>query len=298
MTKRFLTVLSALATSLVLAACGGGGGDTDARTSEAASDPSAAATTAEGGAAFGDDGVLQVGTDATIGLPWTSLAEGQSEIEGLDPDIATAVAEELGMEVEFVNVGFDTLIPGLESQRIDMIASAMLDTEVRREQVDFVDYLVTGSGMLVRAEGAPDVNVLADLCGLQVAVLRGSAEEAAAQETNEGDCNDDPIDVQVFPSFSNATTALQSGRVEVALGDPAQWAYLANAQPDVFKAVGEVFNAGKVGLGVRKDSGAAQSVRDALQAVIDSGRYEEILSEYGLNDNAVEEATINDGTSG
>lgn len=293
MTK-FLTALTALMASLALVACGGGNGSV-----EDGSSPAAAAATdqAQTGAAFPGGGVLRVGTDATIGLPWTSLAEGQTEIEGLDPDIARAVAEELGVEVEFVNVGFDTLIPGLDSERIDMIASAMLDTEVRREQIDFVDYLVTGSGMLVRAQGAPDVNVLADLCGLPVAVLRGSAEEAAAQETNENDCSDDPIDVQVFPSFSNATTALQSGRVEVALGDPAQWAYLANAQPDVFKAVGEVFNAGNVGLGVRKDTGAAQTVRDALQAVIDSGRYEEILSKYGLNDNAVEEATINDGTT-
>lgn len=244
-----------------------------------------------------ESGVLRIGSDATIGLPWVSLGPGQEEVVGLDPDLARAIADKLGVEAEVTNLGFDTLLTSLQADRVDMTISTMLDTEARRESVDFIDYYLTGSGMMVAADHADPPITLGDLCGQSVGTLRGSAEQLSAEAQSQlcEEAGEDPLDVQVFPSFRDESTALDSGRIEVALGEPAQWQYLAAQQPDKFTTTGEIFNAGLVGIAVPKGDPLADVIRDALQDVIDDGTYAEILDEYGVGDGAVEEATINAG---
>lgn len=290
---KLVKVSAVLVASAVLAtACGG---NSDSGTAAGGGSESTAEGLPE---RVAESGVLRVGSDATIGLPWVSLSEDQQEIVGLDADIARAIAEELGVEAEVTNIGFDSLIASLQADRVEMTISTMLDTEARRESVDFIDYYLTGSGMMVRPDEPSPPETLADLCGERVGALRGSAEALSAEAQSQ-DCEqagEPPLDIQVFPSFRDESTALDSERIDVALGEPAQWQYLEAQQPDKFMSTGEVFNAGLVGIAVPKGDPFAEVVREALQEIIDNGTYAEILEEYGVGDGAVEEATINAGT--
>lgn len=243
-----------------------------------------------------ESGVLKVGTEPLVGMPWTALDENTNENIGIDPDIARALGEELGLEVEFVNLSFDSLIPSLEAGRIDIIMSDMLDTEERQGAVDFVDYVLGGDGLMVSADSKLDPASNDELCGTTVGVLRGAAAHITLEEVN---CDgEEPIDLQVFPDVNALVTALDSARIEVASGDPSTWGYMALQEPDKYRVVGEVFNSGPLGIGVTKDSPLSSVISDALNRLIESGKYEEILASYGLGESAfMTEAAVNMGQS-
>ena len=124
MPRFFRTVLTlcvvALAAVFVFAACNddddggdGNGGDTS-------------------GVPELEDGVLNVGSDIAY-APFEFFEEGTETPDGLDIDLAEAIAAELGVEVEFLNTGFDGIIPSLEVEDFDVLISAMTITDERSE---------------------------------------------------------------------------------------------------------------------------------------------------------------------
>ncbi len=241
-----------------------------------------------------DSGVLRVGTEPLVGMPWTALEDSTNENMGIDPDLARAIGEELGLEVEFVNLSFDSLIPSLEADRIDVIMSDMLDTKERQGAIDFVDYVLGGDGLMVLADSKANPSSPDDLCGYTVGVLRGAAAHITIEEvTCDGG---DAIEVQVFPDVNALVTALDSGRIEVASGDPSTWGYMTLQHPDQYRAVGEAFNTGPLGIGVPKGSPLADVLVETLNALIENGTYAEILDGYGMLESThLNEATINKG---
>lgn len=273
------------AAALTLSACAAGPSATTGAEGEAALPESIA-----------ESGVLKVGTEPLVGMPWTALEDSTNENIGIDPDIARALGEELGLEVEFVNLSFDSLIPSLEAGRIDIIMSDMLDTEERQGAIDFVDYVLGGDGLMVSASSKLNPSTTDDLCGNTVGVLRGAAAHITIEEVK---CDgQEPIDLQVFPDVNALVTALDSGRIEVASGDPSTWGYMALQEPDKYRAVGEVFNSGPLGIGVAKDSPLSGMIGDALNGLIESGKYQEILSSYGMTESVfMTEAAVNMGQS-
>lgn len=243
-----------------------------------------------------DSGVLKVGTEPLVGMPWTALEDNTNENIGIDPDIARALGEELGLKVEFVNLSFDSLIPSLEAGRIDIIMSDMLDTEERQGAIDFVDYVIGGDGLMVSANSKLNPASTDELCGTTVGVLRGAAAHITIEEVK---CDSSaPIDLQVFPDVNALVTALDSARIEVASGDPSTWGYMALQEPEKYRAVGKVFNSGPLGIGVAKDSPMAAVISEALNALIENGKYQEILTSYGMGESTfMTEAAVNMGQS-
>ena len=275
-------VIAFAATAALLAGCAASGGDA---TTSGDSDIAIPAALAE-------KGVLTIGTSPIIGLPWTALDESTSANIGIDPEMGALIAEQLGLKVEFVDLGFDSLIPSLEAGRIDVIMSDMLDTPARQEVIDFVDYINGGDGMLVNASRDLNPATVDELCGLTVGALRG----AAAHETLMGvECAaGNEIDIQLFPDTGAELIALTANRLDVAMGDPSTWGYLAAQQPEDYRSVGEIFNVGPLGIGVVKDSALVAAVKEALTRIIADGSYGKVLDGYGMPSDAhLAKATVN-----
>ncbi|MDH5670511.1 MAG: transporter substrate-binding domain-containing protein [Myxococcales bacterium] len=126
------------------------------------------------------DGKLQVG----IELDFAPM-EFQDELHkpaGADVELATALAKALEVEVEFVNVKFDTLLDQLTTDKVDVVISAMTITPERSAEVDFIPYLEMGSGILV-AKGNPHaIKTPQDLCGRTVALQEGTSQIAVLKK--------------------------------------------------------------------------------------------------------------------
>ena len=116
-----------------------------------------------------EDGVLNVGSDIAY-APFEFYQEGTEIADGLDIDMAAAIAEELGVDAEFLNTGWDGIIPALQTEDFDVIMSAMTITDERSEEIDFVAYITVGTGIVVPTGNPDGITGLADLCGKTVAV--------------------------------------------------------------------------------------------------------------------------------
>jgi len=85
--------------------------------------------------AIASKGKLLVATDATY-PPSEFIAEDGTTIIGFDVDLMVALGQALGLDVEFQNASFDTIIPGLDSGQFDVGASSFTDTKEREQTVD------------------------------------------------------------------------------------------------------------------------------------------------------------------
>ncbi|MGM0502854.1 MAG: transporter substrate-binding domain-containing protein, partial [Bacillota bacterium] len=115
-----------------------------------------------------EEGKLTIGMSADY-KPF-EYTDDDGEIVGFDVDIAKAIGDQLGIEVEFVDTAFDGLIPGLKSEKYDLIMSAMTITEERAKAVDFTDqYFNAGQVVAVMADNN-DIKGPEDLEGKKVGV--------------------------------------------------------------------------------------------------------------------------------
>ncbi|GLF99887.1 ABC transporter substrate-binding protein [Streptomyces yaizuensis] len=237
-------------------------------------------------------GVLRVAT--AVGYPPMEMYKpGTTELTGVDPDLAQAVADRLGLRLSLTNAAFDGLIPGLTSGRFDLVMSSMTDSPERRRAVDFVDYFRTG-GVIMTKKGNPEgIKTLADLCGKAVVLAKGSSNLAIGQKQN-AECGDR---MRISQSEDAPTGLLQidSGRAVATIVDYPVAAMFVK-EKGTYEVLPDQYGTAPWGIAVAKDrSGVRDAVRQALQELIDDGGYRKILDSYGVGGSAVSEATVNDG---
>src|SRR4051795_9737650 len=140
-----------LGLTLALAACGGGSGE------GGGADGAAGGELTELGkqlpAAIQQSREIKVGSD--IAYAPVEFYENGNEVRGIDPDLAAAIGEKLGVKLTFTNTTFDGIIPALLSKRFDVIMSAMSVTKEREKEISFVAYFNAGTSILVR-KGNPE----------------------------------------------------------------------------------------------------------------------------------------------
>ena len=275
--RTFLTLcLVALTAALVFAACGddddddggNGGGDIDIS-----------------GVPELDDGVLNVGSDIAY-APFEFFEEGTTTPDGLDIDLAEALAAELGVGIEFLNTGFDGIIPALDVDDFDVIISAMTITDERSEVIDFVPYITVGTGIVVPAGNPDGIAGLDDLCGKTVAVQVGTIQVDMLEAQNDS-CDDD-ISIVVFDTNPLAVEDLRTGGSDANFSDYPVAAEDAAISGGDLEVVDPQIAPEPYGLGVRKTSTELNAVLgEALQAIIDDGTYAQILDDWDLPDIAL-----------
>lgn len=232
--------------------------------------------------------------------PFEYYDTDNTTIIGLDKDLADALGAKLGVKLEFNNMSFDAIIPALAAKRFDMAMSAMTDNEERRKQVDFVDYFVSGGGFLVKSGNPKNVNALSDLCGLAVAIDKGTTEVEDADKATK-DCvaaGKAPVKADIYPGTSKIVLALQNGRADVALIDTSAAAYISKQNEGQFEVPGESYAPRPYGIVFPKESTELQqAVKAGLEALIADGTYQKILAKWGQEVGAVKSVTINDGAT-
>ena len=227
--------------------------------------------------------------------PFEAYDTDNTTVIGIDRDLADAIQKELGVPITFENVPFDSIIPGLAAKRYDLAMSAMSDTVVRQEQVDFVDYFNAGGAIMLPPNSTKNIMTLDDLCGLKVAVDKGTTEvdDAAAQDKKCTDAGKPVLETAVYPGQNETILALQSGRADAALVDYSTGSYVAKTTgsgitmlpPYQKLAFGIVFPKG--------DTALAEVFQKALEKIKADGTYLTILKKYGEELGAVDSFTIN-----
>lgn len=241
---------------------------------------------------------------AAAGIPYPPfiLLEGQKQV-GLDPDLAQALGEKLGVDIKISHQAFETVIPSLQAKKFDIIMSGMNDTIEREQTLNFVEELYAGFAIVVKHGNPEGIKTLTDLCGKSVAVQKASAQLGLLEKL-EKECessNAGKLDIQQLPTAQDPQTALKAGRVVAYPVDAPVAAYTVATSGDGkdFEIVSDPehpagFNPVYTGIGLLKENTElTEALRLALQSLIDDGVYQEILAKHNLDAYATESAIVN-----
>ena len=248
-------------------------------------------------AAIKSKGTLVVASDASY-APNEFVGPDGHTVIGMDPDLVTALGAVMGLKVKVINVSFDSIIPGMAAGKYDLGASSFTDTKERQKTVDFVTYLSVGEAFLTNASGGPSPKTLADLCGLKVAVEKGTTEQDDATKQN-AKCKSGgkpAISLLVFPDQNGANLALKSNRAQVDFADSPIIAYQVRKLGVDVKS-SPTFGTAPYGLALPKNNGMAKPVLAALNVLMKNGTYAAILKKWQLQSAAIKKPAINGATS-
>ena len=284
---------------LAIGACGdddsGSGSATQAQSGTGAASGALAELQAKLPAAIKSKGTLIVAADATY-PPNEFIGKDGKTVEGMDADLAKALAGIVGLKANVENATFDSIIPGLAAHKYDLGMSSFTDTKEREKTVDFVTYFTAGTSFYVRGQGGPTVNTLADLCGKTVAVEKGTTQQTDA-EAQSKKCAGAAVKVLTFPDQNGANLALSSGRAQVGMADSPVADYQVKQSNGQFKLVGRPYGTAPYGIAIPKDTGMAPVVQAGMNELIKNGTYMSILERWGVQSGAVKSAEINAAVS-
>jgi len=225
-------------------------------------------------AAQDDDTKIVVGTNAEY--PPFETVDDNDEIVGFDIDLLTALAEDAGFEVEFVNTKWDGIFVALSEGEFDAVISAATITEEREEIIDFTEpYFNAGQTIAVTADLAETVETVEDLVGLRVGVQLGTTGDQLSSEL-EG------VETVRFDEITLAFQALGAGEIDAIINDGPVSADIIANNPDLDAVlVGEPLSDEFYGIAVNPErSDVLDALNLSLENVIASGEYAEIYEEW------------------
>lgn len=213
-----------------------------------------------------------VATDATF-KPFEYVDDNQ-QIVGFDIDLMNKIAEKAGLQIEWVNVPFDSVLAGLSECQYDIGAAAISITEEREQSMLFSDpYLDAGQIVVVKKD---NTTILSkdDLKNKKVAAQLGTTGEIEAQKI-EG------VEYKPYDTYDLAFLDLMNGQVDAVIADnPVAMGFIA-ANPDKIKSTGPVFNSEVYGLALcKKDTDLQAKINKALKELIDSGYVSELAQKH------------------
>lgn len=244
-------------------------------------------------------GTIQVATNASY-PPDEFIASNNTTIVGWDPDLGHAVAKLLGLNFHFVNTQFDEIIPGLAANRYDLGMSSAGVEPYREKIIDFVTDFQAGLAFMVPAGSSVHPSGLASLCGVTLAVEKGSVEAVAAQQQATACAKTGKkLNIQVYPDQNAVNLALSSNRVQVAFADSPVVSYEVKLSQGKFAQAGSVIQAGPEGIEISKSNGGMnKALQAAMNKLISSGAYQKILSNWGVASGAISQSQLEPQGSG
>ena len=268
MKKLSIAMLSmVLAGSMLLTACGGG--NTQA-TEDTGSDTQQSET-----AENTEGGVLRMATNATF--PPYEYYEGD-EVVGIDPEIAAAIAEKLGMTLEINDMDFDPAIAAAQTGQADIVMEGLTVTDDRKEKINFTDSYATGVQVVTVPEDS-DIQSVEDLEGKLIGVQQGTTGDLYCSDTPEnGGFGEE--NVQKFTSGPVAVEALKNGQIDCVVIDnePAK-SYVA--QNEGLKILDTEYVTEEYAIGISKDNPELlEQINAALQELKDDGTIQSIIDKY------------------
>ena len=216
---------------------GGGGGET------AAEEPTRTFPEGSTMARLQEAGSIKIGVKFDV-PPFGFKNPQNDEVEGFDIDLGRRIAEELGVEPEFIEAVSDNRIPFLKDGTADLILSTMTITGERDQEIEFSEpYYVARGRILVKQDS--DIKGLEDLAGNRVCTALGSTyEDTLKREAPEAD-------LRLVDSYSECLELLQNGAVDAVSTDDVILTGMI-IQDDSLKLVGDELTTEPYGAGIKE----------------------------------------------
>lgn len=300
--KKIASLLAAvMLLTATLAGCGNSGsGSSTTDTSSASSTASQSSTAEDSSAAEGEtsseasateagdygefttieEGKLIMATNAQF-PPYELVSDGEgfngTGFEGIDVEIASAIADKLGLELQIDDMDFDSALVAVQNDAADVVLAGLSYSEERDEVLDFTDSYATGVQVVIVKEGS-DVT-MDNLGEKMIGTQRGTTGYIYASDTPEnGGYGEDHV--LAYDNGATAVQALMNGQIDAVIIDeaPAKEFVAANEGLTILPGnwVEEKYCAA-----VNEGNTALQNaINTALNELMDDGTVQEILDKY------------------
>ncbi len=241
-----------------------------------------------------DRGRLVIGVNVPYAPMEFKNADGQ--LVGFDVELMNAVTEVLGLVPDYRDTSFDMILPSVLEGTTDVGMSSVTDTKAREASVDFVTYFQAGTQWAKRSGTAPNPN---SPCGVRVGVAQGTLQETEELPRKSDQCvaaGQAPVEIVVSFSQDEVTNALIAGEVDAMSADSPVTGFAIKLSRGDLVPAGDVFDSAPYGWPVKKGSELAESLRLALEHLMESGDYRAIATMWGVERGMIDTPVINGAT--
>ena len=281
--KKLTALLLGAAMALSLAACGSTAAveetaseetSSSEAVSEAASEEAASTEETAGEAAAVTtvtEGVLTMSTNAAF--PPYEMTADDGSFEGIDIEVAGAIAEKLGLELQVDDMDFDAALLAAQTGKSDMVMAGVTVTEDRQTVMDFSNTYANGIQVVIVPEDSA-IATIDDLQGKMIGVQRGT--------TGDSYCSDDFGDENVtkYDNGLTAVQALMNGQVDAVVIDNAPAQEFVEANPGL-KILDTEYANEEYAIGVAKgNTQLLDAINGALAELTEDGTIQAIVDKY------------------
>ncbi|WP_333834379.1 ABC transporter substrate-binding protein [Rubrimonas sp.] len=222
---------------------------------------------------------------ATLDNPPRAFFDDQVRPTGFEVELGEAIAERMGLRVEWTQLRFVGLIPALQAGQCDALMQELFIREERLEIIDMIPFSNTGQRLVSRTDNDASPEDLDALSGVKVGVPNGTtihnlAEEANMRLRGRGQAE---IDLVVLPTTTDTFRLLSTGQLDLVGTTMTAAAYYVGLQPDQFRFAGEPFGLIGTGIGIDKGQDAlTAAMTAAFEAVVADGTYAALIEKYSM----------------
>lgn len=218
---------------------------------------------------------IVVGVDDQIAP--MAFRDEDGNITGFDIDFLTAVAEEMGCEIEFQAIDWSSKFMELDGGKIDIIASGFTIDDERKEQCTITNPYLANSQVIVVAAGS-EIAAKADLTGKVVGV---QTDSTAINALNKDEISASIAQQVEYPDNVSILNDVKVGRLDAAVLDVIVANYYATIEPDTFTILEESLAPEEYGFGVKKDNTEfAAKLQAGIDAINANGKAAEVSTKW------------------
>lgn len=200
--------------------------------------------------------------------------DGKDTIVGFDIEIAKAIAEDLGVELEIKDMKFDGLLAALVADKIDFIVAGMVPTEERAESVDFTkQYYQAEQSILIKAEDVDKFKTKEDFKGALVGAQKSTIQEKIAN-------NIDGAEVKLLSKITDLVLELSNDKIDaIVLVNPVASAYAKSNTKLLVPDISFGTEEGVAGAVNKGNEELLEAINQTLDKLISEGKIEQFVSE-------------------
>jgi polar amino acid transport system substrate-binding protein len=223
------------------------------------------------------DGILTAGTNDMY-LP-LEYRDENNELVGFDIDLGQAIADELGVEIEWVPTAWDGIFNGLNANQYDMVLSGTSITPKRIKGYSMSTPYISNGIIIVSNKGDIPAVTPQDLAGKTVGVQIETTADYAAEALKTQDGVD--YTVSKFDGMLDAFAALEGKQIDNIMTDISVAQFYTKLKPEVYAITSEILSNEPIGITMRKsDTAFAEKMDGTLDALRENGKLTELSMKW------------------
>ena len=218
-------------------------------------------------------GVIKVGLEGTF--PPFSLHDESGKLVGFEVEIAEVIAKDLGVEVDFIETKWDSLIAGLDVDKYDFVINNVGATDERKQVYDFTDPYMVSTGRLAVRKDNTEINSLEDYKG------KKSAQSLTSNYAN--DARNFGAEVVPTEAFAQNIELVLEGRADGTINDIITFMTYLKEHPDAEIRLldEEIPNKNEIGIILQKDNPELlEAINEIIANRTEDGTFREIFIKY------------------